>query len=203
MFRYVVLNWHGGVYADTDVLCITPVAEWNARNGHDAALLLGFEFNNLVGRGVAQQGHPALPRANTCTVPCAEGGVPGQQLGDGQHATSPHHCSGADRYQGLHWCARLMWGRVLACRLSLPHDSHCSHVHCCHPHPWPSTTHHSSSCCSLLQRNREVGSRAAQMPTQQRLAAWCCLLPRLGLGCLPLGACHGGAWLGLACQLGQ
>lgn len=42
-FRYVVMCGHGGVYADVDTVCATPVDTWNAENGHDGEALIGIE----------------------------------------------------------------------------------------------------------------------------------------------------------------
>lgn len=42
-WRYMVMCGHGGVYADSDTLCIAPVDDWNANNEHDAEVLLGLE----------------------------------------------------------------------------------------------------------------------------------------------------------------
>lgn len=68
-WRYLALHKLGGVYADSDVKCMQPVATWNAEHGHDAALLVGIakrnmrtgdthEFNQFV--MAAMPGHPVM-----------------------------------------------------------------------------------------------------------------------------------------------
>eukprot|EP00877_Chromochloris_zofingiensis_P002117 jgi/Chrzof1/11906/Cz06g14060.t1 len=43
LWRYLVLGVFGGVYADSDILCVEPVDNWNKEHGYDAALLTGIE----------------------------------------------------------------------------------------------------------------------------------------------------------------
>lgn len=49
LWRYLALHKYGGVYADSDVRCITPVHEWNAVNNHDADLLVGIVYTDTQG----------------------------------------------------------------------------------------------------------------------------------------------------------
>jgi hypothetical protein len=49
MWRYLALHHFGGVYADSDVRCTKPVAEWNAVNNHDADLLVGVVYTDTAG----------------------------------------------------------------------------------------------------------------------------------------------------------
>eukprot|EP00775_Hariotina_reticulata_P010317 gene10317-10475_t len=43
LWRVLVLNMLGGVYADMDVQCLQPIDDWNKHHAHDAAVLLGVE----------------------------------------------------------------------------------------------------------------------------------------------------------------
>eukprot|EP00877_Chromochloris_zofingiensis_P000526 jgi/Chrzof1/10474/UNPLg00402.t1 len=43
LWRYMVMCRHGGIYADTDTLCVRPVQEWNSEHSHDADVLIGVE----------------------------------------------------------------------------------------------------------------------------------------------------------------
>lgn len=51
LWRYMVMCGHGGVYADSDTLCVAPIDTWNANNQHDADILLGLESISLKHKG--------------------------------------------------------------------------------------------------------------------------------------------------------